>query len=102
VVYAVTVETGLNREELGKLILAACFVTDLGTVLALSLSAFVPTLIAQQFFAPEVRGPVERLAGELRDEEDALGAEDLSPVRRVWRVMGAERLPDRPTNEEKR
>ncbi len=29
------VETGLNREDLGKLILAACFVTDLGTVLAL-------------------------------------------------------------------
>jgi Kef-type K+ transport system membrane component KefB len=35
VVYAVMVETGLNRQELGKLILAACFVTDLGTVLAL-------------------------------------------------------------------
>ncbi|MGN6794593.1 MAG: cation:proton antiporter [Streptosporangiaceae bacterium] len=35
VVYAVMVETGLNRKELGKLILAACFVTDLGTVLAL-------------------------------------------------------------------
>jgi Kef-type K+ transport system membrane component KefB len=35
VVYAVMVETGLNREDLGKLILAACFVTDLGTVLAL-------------------------------------------------------------------
>ncbi len=35
VVYAVMVETGLNREELGKVILAACFVTDLGTVLAL-------------------------------------------------------------------
>jgi len=35
VVYAVMVETGLNRAELGKLILAACFVTDLGTVLAL-------------------------------------------------------------------
>ncbi len=35
VVYAVMVETGLNHEELGKLILAACFVTDLGTVLAL-------------------------------------------------------------------
>jgi Kef-type K+ transport system membrane component KefB len=35
VVYAVMVETGLNREELGKLILAACFVTDLCTVLAL-------------------------------------------------------------------
>jgi Kef-type K+ transport system membrane component KefB len=37
VVYAVMVETGLNRKELGKLILAACFVTDLGTVLALGI-----------------------------------------------------------------
>lgn len=35
VVYAVMIETGLNRLEVGKLILAACFVTDLGTVLAL-------------------------------------------------------------------
>jgi Kef-type K+ transport system membrane component KefB len=35
VVYAVMVETGLNRTQLGKLILAACFVTDMGTVLAL-------------------------------------------------------------------
>lgn len=35
VVYAVMVETGLNETDLGKLILAACFVTDLGTVLAL-------------------------------------------------------------------
>jgi Kef-type K+ transport system membrane component KefB len=35
VVYAVMVETGLNQEDIGKLILAACFVTDLGTVLAL-------------------------------------------------------------------
>ena len=29
------VETGLNETELGKVILAACFVTDLGTVVAL-------------------------------------------------------------------
>jgi len=35
VVYAVMIETGLNSQDLGKLILAACFVTDLGTVLAL-------------------------------------------------------------------
>ncbi|MDI6894492.1 MAG: cation:proton antiporter [Bacillota bacterium] len=35
VVYAVMVETGLNRTEIGKNILAACFVTDLGTVVAL-------------------------------------------------------------------
>jgi Kef-type K+ transport system membrane component KefB len=37
VVYAVMVETGLNRSEIGKVILAACFVTDLGTVAALGL-----------------------------------------------------------------
>ncbi len=35
IVYAVMVETGLNKAELGKIILAACFITDLGTVLAL-------------------------------------------------------------------
>lgn len=48
VVYAVMVETGLNRDDLGKLILAACFVTDLGTVLALGalFAGFSPLLIA--------------------------------------------------------
>ena len=48
VVYAVMVETGLNRQELGKLILAACFVTDLGTVLALGalFAGFSPLLVA--------------------------------------------------------
>lgn len=37
VVYAVMVETGLNDTEIGKVILAACFVNDLGTVLALGI-----------------------------------------------------------------
>jgi Kef-type K+ transport system membrane component KefB len=37
VVYAVMVETGYNRAELGKIILAACFINDIGTVLALGL-----------------------------------------------------------------
>jgi Kef-type K+ transport system membrane component KefB len=37
VVYAVMVESGFNKTELGKIILAACFVTDLGTVLALGI-----------------------------------------------------------------
>ena len=37
VVYAVMVETGLNETPVGKLILAACFVDDLGTVIALGL-----------------------------------------------------------------
>ena len=37
VVYAVMIESGLNETELGKVILASCFVTDLGTVVALGL-----------------------------------------------------------------
>ena len=37
VVYAVMIESGLNETEFGKVILAACFVTDLGTVVALGL-----------------------------------------------------------------
>lgn len=37
VVYAVMVETGFNKTELGKVILAACFINDLGTVLALGI-----------------------------------------------------------------
>ena len=37
VVYAVMLETGLNRTRFGKGILGACFVTDLGTVITLGL-----------------------------------------------------------------
>ena len=37
VVYAVMVETGFNKTEIGKIILAACFINDLGTVLALGI-----------------------------------------------------------------
>jgi Kef-type K+ transport system membrane component KefB len=37
VVYAVMLEFGLNRTEYGKIVLAACFVNDLATVLALGL-----------------------------------------------------------------
>ncbi|TXL82450.1 cation:proton antiporter [Vineibacter terrae] len=40
VVYAAMVETGFNKTEIGKVILAACFVNDL------------PTLIAQRWFQP--------------------------------------------------
>ncbi|HLY58919.1 MAG TPA: cation:proton antiporter, partial [Stellaceae bacterium] len=65
VVYAVMIETGYNRTELGKIILAACFINDLGTVLALGvvfanadwrLAAFAGVTIAAvavlPFFAP--------------------------------------------------
>lgn len=63
VVYAVMVETGLNREDIGKLILAACFVTDLGTVLALGglfanfgwlLLLFVVVTVIALFFLPRI------------------------------------------------
>jgi len=37
VVYAVMLEMGLNRTEFGKGILGACFINDLGTVIALGL-----------------------------------------------------------------
>jgi glutathione-regulated potassium-efflux system ancillary protein KefC len=37
VVYAVMLETGLNKTEYGKGILGACFINDLGTVIALGL-----------------------------------------------------------------
>jgi glutathione-regulated potassium-efflux system ancillary protein KefC len=37
VVYAVMLEFGFNATDYGKVVLAACFITDLGTVLALGL-----------------------------------------------------------------
>jgi Kef-type K+ transport system membrane component KefB len=37
VIYAVLVETGLTNYEIGKILMASCFITDLGTALALSL-----------------------------------------------------------------
>ncbi len=43
VVYAVLVETGLNRTEIGKQIMAATFVTDLGTAAALTALFVKPT-----------------------------------------------------------
>ncbi len=44
VVYAVLVETGLTRTDIGKIIMAATFVTDLCTVLALSFLFITPNV----------------------------------------------------------
>jgi Kef-type K+ transport system membrane component KefB len=44
VVYAVLVETGLNTVRVGKLIMSACFVTDMCTVIALSTIFIQPTV----------------------------------------------------------
>lgn len=65
VVYAVMIETGLNETELGKVILAACFVTDLGTVVALgacfahydwTLVVFLAVLVVVVPLSPRVIG----------------------------------------------
>lgn len=50
VVYAVLVETGLNATEAGGLIMAATFVTDIGTALALSLLFAQPGWATAVFF----------------------------------------------------
>jgi Kef-type K+ transport system membrane component KefB len=44
VVYAVLVETGLNRTVVGKRLMSATFVTDLGTAAALSILFIKPTV----------------------------------------------------------
>ena len=44
VVYAVLVETGLNATRIGKLLMSACFVTDLATALALSAIFITPNV----------------------------------------------------------
>jgi len=63
VVYAVMVETGFNQTEIGKVILAACFINDIGTVLALGLVfanynlgllAFAAATLAAMFLLPRV------------------------------------------------
>jgi Kef-type K+ transport system membrane component KefB len=61
VVYAVMIEFGFNATDYGKTVLAACFITDLGTVVALGLIfapftlktlLFVGTLAAMAFLLP--------------------------------------------------
>jgi Kef-type K+ transport system membrane component KefB len=50
VVYAVMLEFGLNKTEYGKTVLAACFINDLGTVLALGF-IFAPFTLKTLIFA---------------------------------------------------
>jgi glutathione-regulated potassium-efflux system ancillary protein KefC len=50
VVYAVMIEFGLNKTEYGKVVLAACFINDLGTVLALGF-IFAPFTMKTLIFA---------------------------------------------------
>src|SRR5262249_44613072 len=54
VVYAVLVETGLNSVSVGKLIMSACFVTDMCTVIALSAIFIKPTIWLPAFLIVSV------------------------------------------------
>jgi Kef-type K+ transport system membrane component KefB len=49
VVYSVLVETGLSRSEIGKTIMAATFITDMSTAIALSVLFIKPTLYTLAF-----------------------------------------------------
>ncbi|MCE8425249.1 MAG: cation:proton antiporter [Candidatus Methanoperedens sp.] len=49
VVYSVLVETGLSKFEIGKLIMASTFITDMGTAIALSI-LFVKTTLYTALF----------------------------------------------------
>jgi len=79
VVYAVMVETGLNNTELGKLILAACFVNDLGTVIALGvlfasftiwLAVFVAVLLVVLWkLQPITRWVITKFGGRVSELE---------------------------------
>ena len=51
VVYAVLVETGLNRELVGKRLMSATFVTDIATVIGLTVLFVKPTLWIAPFVA---------------------------------------------------
>ncbi|MFN2521427.1 MAG: cation:proton antiporter [Candidatus Limnocylindria bacterium] len=61
VVYAVLVETGLTNTEIGKIIMAATFVTDFGTALALSLLFITPTPFLALFIAVSIAAIVGML-----------------------------------------
>jgi Kef-type K+ transport system membrane component KefB len=67
VVYAVMIESGLANKEFGQLILAACFFTDLGTVVALGLLfsnynvwliALVAGIVASMALLPRLLPPL--------------------------------------------
>ena len=54
VVYSVLVETGLSSTEIGKLLMAATFVTDMGTALALSILFAKPSIYTLVFLIVSV------------------------------------------------
>jgi Kef-type K+ transport system membrane component KefB len=82
VVYAVMVETGFNRTEIGKIILAGCFVNDVGTVLALGvvfanynvwLALFAAATALALWVVPRILPPfASRFGGRVSEPEAKL------------------------------
>lgn len=54
VVYSVLVETGLSNTEIGKLLMSATFITDMGTAFALSIIFIKPTLYTLIFIVVSI------------------------------------------------
>jgi len=54
IVYSILVETGLAQSEIGKMIMAATFVTDMGTALAMSILFVKPTVFTLIFVSVSV------------------------------------------------
>jgi len=80
VVYAVMLELGLNASQFGKIILAACFVNDLGTVIALGVlfspftwrtACFAAALLLALFILLRTTRRVFRRYGERTSEFEA-------------------------------
>jgi Kef-type K+ transport system membrane component KefB len=78
VVYAVMVESGFSSTDLGKLILAACFVTDFGTVLALGaffadfnkwMLVFIAVLAVMLYYLPRWTKTIISSFGQSRVSE---------------------------------
>src|SRR5437773_5330970 len=81
VVYAVMIEGGFSDTAMGKMILAACFITDFGTVLALGglfanynlwLLAFVVTTCVVLWFMPRWTNAIINKFGATRVSEPEL------------------------------
>ncbi|HCI5391123.1 cation:proton antiporter [Escherichia coli] len=80
VVYAVMLELGINTSDYGKTVLAACFVTDLATVIALGLLfapftsrtlVFTGSMVAAAFILPWLTPRFFRRFGERPSELEA-------------------------------
>jgi glutathione-regulated potassium-efflux system ancillary protein KefC len=80
VVYTVMMEYGFNRVEFGKVILAACFITDLGTVVTLGLVfspftvktlVFVGVLAGAFIYLPKITPIAYRIFGGRPSEFEA-------------------------------